>query len=56
MTRVLVSSTNSKVWESLLIIFGKSLMYILNSKSPRIEPCKHHTEQFLNPRSRSVFL
>jgi len=44
MTRIQVSSANSKVWESLLISFVKSLMYILNSKSPRTEPCERHRQ------------
>jgi hypothetical protein len=31
-------------------------MYILNSKSPKTEPCEHHTEQFPNTKSKSMFL
>jgi len=37
LTRILVLSANSKVWESLFIIFGKSL----TSQGPRTETCEN---------------
>jgi hypothetical protein len=37
-TTIVVSTANSMVWDSLWVIFGKSLICIFNSKRPRTQP------------------